>query len=127
MARWRKNGGPSVAVLPAYDSDAAGTVWTGLEINAEGREACGWSEAGVPDEVGMVEARAVLRQADQLADIDAWVLLQPELIQDAWFRRSTLRRNSPLLLAAAAARGLAEKQLDDLFIAADAFASANNL
>jgi len=127
MARWRKNDGPSVAELPAFDVDPAGAVWTSLDTSPEGREACGWVAAGVPAQIGMVEARAVLRQAGLLADIDAWVLLQPELIQDAWFRRPTIRRSAPLLLDAAAAKGLTEQQLDDLFIAAEAFASANHL
>ncbi len=127
MARWRKHGGPSVAELPAWDRDTAGNVWTSLEASPEAREACGWADAGVPEEIGMVEARAVLRQAGLLAEFDAWVALQDDVLQDAWLRRQTLRRNAPLLVAGAAAKGLTTQQVDDLFIAAEAYAAANNL
>ncbi len=125
MPRWRKNGGPSVAELPAYDQDAEGGVWTSLATNEEGRAACGWAEAGVPDQVGMAEARIALAEAGLLEEIDAWVASQGIEIQELW-RRPTIRRNAPVLLSAAGARGMSADQLDQLFIRAEAIAAANN-
>jgi len=125
MPRWRKNGGPSVAELPPYDQDPAGNFWSGLATNSEGREACGWAEAGVPDEVGMAEARIALAEADLLTPIDAWVAAQPVAVQELW-RRPTIRRNAPALVAAATSFGLSTDQLDQLFIRAEAIAAANN-
>lgn len=120
MARWRKNGEPSVAELPAWDRDAAGEVRTGLATNAESREACGWVEAGVPDQVDMAQARVALLNAGLLAEVDAWVETQDEETQIFWKSRGTLRRNSARLAAAAAAKGYDAALLDQLFIAAGA-------
>ncbi len=117
--RWRKHGGRAVQ-LPEVDRDAAGLTWTSLADNPEGREACGWTPAEVPELVSMSQARAALRDAGLLAEIDAWVAEQDEEIQLAWRTGAVIRRHTPTLLAAAEAKGLSAEQLDDLFFAAEA-------
>lgn len=120
MARWSKNGGPAQA-LPNADQDATGAWWTGLADNPAGRAACGWAEAGVPDQVTMAQARIALRNAGvDLAELDAWVATQSADTQEFWTRSAVIHRASTVLAAAAAARGWDDAALDNLFIAAAA-------
>ena len=120
MPRWRKNDGATVAELPKWAQDAEGHFWTGLATNAEARAACGWADAGIPDEVDMAAARTVLSRHALLTETDDWVRAQGGELEIFWFGRGRLRRSSSLLATAVAARGWSEPFVDQLFIEADA-------
>jgi hypothetical protein len=116
---WTKPGRPAQP-LPTRDVDDAGSVWTDLADSAEARAACGWTEADVPHQVAMVQARLALRDAGLLAAVDAFVAGQTEEVRIAWGTSAVVRRDAPLLAAAAGAMGLTTDQLDALFFAAAA-------
>jgi hypothetical protein len=115
--RWSKNGGPAQA-LPFMDQDAAGNGWTNLANNPEGRAACGWIPAGVPEQVTLAQARIALLNAGLLEEVDAWVAGQDTATQIFWASSYVIHRTAPKLLAAAAAKGWDDAFLDELFFAA---------
>lgn len=117
--RWSKRGGPGLP-LPFMDTDASGSVWSDLANSPEGREACGWALAEVPEEVTMAQARLALVAFGRLAEADAWVAAQDEETRSDWRSAERVRRTAPRILAAADALGWTEDFLDDLFFAAAA-------
>lgn len=119
LLRWRKAAGPA-GKLPFMDASAGGRVWTDLANNPEGREACGWAPAGVPDQVTRDQAVAVLRERGLLAWLEAWLATnRPDLLAE-WRGADVVRRRAPQLVAPAADMGWDDAQLDDLFFAAAA-------
>lgn len=70
----------------------------------------------------MAQARLALLQAGLLDQVQAAIEAMPgvdgQAARIAWEYRSTVRRDSPLVLALAAQLDLSEQQLDDLFAAA---------
>lgn len=119
LLRWRKAGGPP-GKLPFMDASAGGVVWTDLANSAEGREACGWTVALVPQLVRKEQADAALAEAGLLGELEGWLATQPDDLRAAWRGTDVVRRHAPLLLAAAEAKGWDEALLDTLFFAADA-------
>ena len=75
------------------------------------------ARAQVPNTVTPLQARRALRGAGLLSTVNAWVASQPdEDIKDAWEFASVIERYGPITTGAAAALGLTDAQLDDLFI-----------
>ena len=74
----------------------------------------------VPAVVSMAKARIALDAAGLLAGVEAAVLAAPNAVKLAWEYSTEIHRHSPTMLALAAALGLSEAQVDDLFRAAEA-------
>ncbi len=72
----------------------------------------------VPTEVSAAQGRLALLHAGVLDALDAWITTQPRATQIEYFSRGTWRRDWPLVAMGAAALGLTEAQVDDLFILA---------
>jgi hypothetical protein len=64
------------------------------------------------------QARLALLQAGLLDAVEAYISTQPRAVQLEWEYANEIRRDHALLTDAAAALGLSEAQLDELFIAA---------
>lgn len=75
----------------------------------------------VPESVTRFQARQALKAAGLLGTVDAAVAASGNVaIQDAWAEALNFKRQSPSILAMAAALNLTSAQLDDLFRAAAA-------
>lgn len=73
----------------------------------------------VPFAVSRFQARAALHVAGLLDDVEAAVAAAPDpLVQIAWADAQSFERSSPTIATLAAAIGLNDTQVDDLFIAA---------
>jgi hypothetical protein len=72
----------------------------------------------VPDVVSRFQAKAALAGAGLLASVEAALADADPLAQLAWAEAIEFRRQSPTILGLAAALGLTETQVDDLFHAA---------
>ena len=74
----------------------------------------------IPQIVSRFQARAALHLAGLLDDVEALMTAQdtPALAKLAWADAQEFKRTSPTVLTMAAALGLTEQQLDDLFTAA---------
>lgn len=68
--------------------------------------------------VSRFQARAALHNVGLLASVEAAVAAADPFVQIAWQDASEFRRGSPTIAALAAALGLTDVQLDDLFRAA---------
>jgi len=77
---------------------------------------------GVPQSVTMRQARLALHAAGLLAGVDAAIAAMPEpdrtAAQITWEFAATVDRQFGMVPALAAAMGMTETQIDDLFIAA---------
>jgi len=77
---------------------------------------------GVPQSVTMRQARLALHAAGLLAGVDAAIAAMPEpdktQAQITWEFAATVDRQFGMVPALAAAMGMTETQIDDLFIAA---------
>ena len=69
----------------------------------------------VPASVTAFQARAALLAAGLLDDVEAAVAAADRLTQTAWEYALAFERTSPTIAALAAAIGLTDQQLDDLF------------
>lgn len=69
----------------------------------------------VPASVSAFQARAALRGANLLDTVEATVAAAPPIVQDAWEYAIAFERRSPTIAALAAAIGLDDAALDDLF------------
>ena len=74
--------------------------------------------APVPGSVTAFQARAALLAAGLLDEVEAAVAAADRLTQTAWEYAQAFERTSPTIAALAAALGLTDAQLDDLFRAA---------
>lgn len=74
----------------------------------------------VPEVVSMAKAQIALDTAGLLPGVDAAVAASPKAVQIAWAKATEIHRHSPTMLGLAAALGLTDAQVDDLFRAADA-------
>lgn len=73
----------------------------------------------VPVSVSRFQARAALHVAGLLDAVEAAVAAAPDpLVQIAWADAQSFERSSPTIATLAAAIGLSDTQVDDLFIAA---------
>lgn len=72
----------------------------------------------VPIAVTPAQAMIALDAMGLLEDIENWVATQPRVTRIAWERVQEFRRDSPALLAGAAALGWADALLDEIFVAA---------
>lgn len=68
--------------------------------------------------VSRFQAKAALMAAGLLPSVDAAISAADSITQLAWAEVTELRRNSPMIVALAAAIGLTYTQVDDLFRAA---------
>lgn len=76
--------------------------------------------ARVPEKVTPFQARAALRAAGLLDQVEAIVSAADATTQDAWEYATEFRRTSPLLNGLAQQLGMTDQQLDQLFIASAA-------
>jgi len=72
----------------------------------------------VPDSVTPNAARKAINAAGLRQAVEAAVAAASQDVKDDWEYAPVIRRNSPTVLALAAALGLSEAQLDALFISA---------
>jgi hypothetical protein len=72
----------------------------------------------VPQSVTPLQARKALRQAGLYDAVMAWISQQSDEVQETWEYALEIRRDNPIIAAAAAELELTEQQVDDLFIAA---------
>lgn len=69
--------------------------------------------------VSRYQARAALRGAGHLDQVDAMIAASADVMMiDAWSSAVEIRRVSPMIMQMAAALGLTDEQVDDLFRAA---------
>jgi uncharacterized protein YidB (DUF937 family) len=71
--------------------------------------------AGVPAGVSPLQARRALIQAGLRQTVEDWIAMQPLDARDAWDYATQIRRDDSVLAAAAAALGLSDAEIDDLF------------
>jgi hypothetical protein len=72
----------------------------------------------VPASVTRFQARAALLAAGLLDDVEATIAGADRFVQIAWADAASFERTSPTIAALAAALGLTDQQIDDLFRAA---------
>lgn len=70
----------------------------------------------VPEAISPLQARKALRIAGLKAAVDAYIATLPEEDQEAWEYAVEVRRDNPIILSGAAALGISQAQLDDLFL-----------
>jgi len=119
---------PVVGTPPEYDPGSQQLIGpSGVNVgdsvppNAENVTAIWTVEAipvTVPVSVSPRQARIALNAAGLRQAVEDWVATQDQNIKDSWEFSLEIRRDDPLILAAAAALSLTEQQLDSLFIAA---------
>lgn len=68
-----------------------------------------------PQTLTPLQARRALRQLGLKAAVDAYVATLPEEAQEAWQYATAIQRQDPILTVGAAALGLTDDQIDDLF------------
>lgn len=71
--------------------------------------------ATVPASVSRFQARAALREAGLIDQIEAVIGSADEITQEAWASAISFERSSPTIATLAATLGLADTQVDDLF------------
>lgn len=71
---------------------------------------------GVPDAISPLQARRALRASGIKATVDAYVATLSEEEQETWEYAIEVRRNNAIIAAGAAALGMTEQQIDNLFI-----------
>ena len=105
---------------PAHVWDFAAEAWidprTPEDIAAEEAAALAAERAAMV--ASRFQAKAALLQAGLLDAAEAAVAQSDSLTRLAWIEAVEYRRNSPAILAIAAALGLTDAQVDDLFRAA---------
>lgn len=111
-----------------------------LHFTHDGKEYIGWARAdaeaaGIPSAVldaaelsrsranmscSARQARLALAAAGLLDDVVAWVATSDQAAQIEWEYATRIKRNSGVVTDAAAALGLTEADIDNLFAAANA-------
>lgn len=74
--------------------------------------------ASVPQSVSALQAKVALSRAGLLPSVQTWVGTQSTEIQLMWNSATSYSRTSTLINSAAAALGISQSQLDQLFITA---------
>lgn len=106
--------------MPYVQRDGQGRI-TGAFVNAQPGYAEEWVDPPVeiyqppPQSISPLQARRALRAAGLLAAVSAFVGEQPEEVQEAWEYCVEVRRDDPIIAAAAASLGLTDAQVDELF------------
>lgn len=119
----------TAAIVSFLRPDAAFTIVRGVVKMDDGSKAPTKAEilAGdaalsavipVPQEVSRFQALAALLHAGLLDDVETAVAGADRFTQIAWSNASTFARASPTIATLAAALGLSDAQVDDLFRAA---------
>lgn len=90
-----------------------GGVWTGERFDPPPPPV-----APVPQSVSAFQARAALLSNGLLDDVEAAVAAADRLTRTAWEYAQAFERSSPTIATLAAALGLSDEQLDELFRAA---------
>lgn len=109
------------AVRGGVVQDARGNwvyAWTVVDWTQEQIDAA--AQANVPATVSMRQARLALLAAGLLPGVAAAMAAAGEAAQIEWEYATEIRRTSPLVSQMAAALGMADAQLDALFVAAAA-------
>lgn len=75
----------------------------------------------VPRSVTPLQARKALRQAGLYDTVMAWISQQSDEVQETWEYALEIRRDNPIIAAAADDLELTDEQVDALFIAAAEF------
>ena len=91
-----------------------------VQLTAEEEAAIAATPQPVPEEVPQWQARTALLRAGLLTQIEAAVAQASQEVKIAWEYAPNIRRDSAFVAAMAAALGLTDQQLDDLFRAAAA-------
>jgi len=102
--------GVSVGDNVALDAESVTATWTAVE-----------TPVSVPEQVTPLQARRALRAAGLFDAVAGWVAQQDADTQDAWEYATVIERDNALLAGAAAALGMTEEQIDQLFILAATF------
>ena len=109
--------GETAMAPPAFDPALASAIWRGdrWEVVAATPPA-----PEVPDVVTRFQARAALHLAGLLGSVEAMMASPdaPALASLAWRDAQDFRRDSPTVLAVAAALGMSSEQIDALFVSA---------
>lgn len=106
--------------MPYVQRDGAGRI-TGIFANQQPGYAEEWVDGAVeiyqppPLSITPLQARRALRAAGLLGAVNGWIANQAEEVQEAWEYCVEVRRDDALIAGAAAALGLTEAQVDDLF------------
>lgn len=85
-----------------------------VDMSAE--EIAAMSVATIPRTITAFQAKAALLNASLLDQVEAFMGTAPAFAKLAWREAPQFERNSPTLVAMAAALGLTDAQLDDLFV-----------
>lgn len=103
------DGAVEVAAPPVHARQIwDGSSWTG-------------SPVPVPSSVTPLQARRALRQQSLHEAVTAWIAQQDGATQDAWEYATRIERDDAFIAGAAAALGLTDEQVDQLFILAATF------
>jgi hypothetical protein len=111
-AQWVANGNPKAEYyVPIPDPPGPGYTFDGTDWIAP--------PVYIPQSVTRFQGKAALMQAGLLASVEAAVAASDDaLLQLAWDEALTFERQSTMVTGLAAAIGLTEQQIDDLFVAA---------
>lgn len=111
------NAFPSATIVSAVDGGSIGDTWDGARFISPPAP-----PVVVPQSVTMRQARLALHAAGLLAGVDAAIASMQEPAKTAaaieWEYASEVERNAGLVPAMAAALGMSEADIDDLFITA---------
>jgi len=120
---WKFNNASGICTKEQEDGSSAITEWPeSLGPLPTAEQIAAWSaeyesRVEVPEIVTPLQARRALRAAGLLLTVNAWVASQPDDdIRDAWEFAGVIERHGQITTGAAAALGLTDAQLDDLFI-----------
>ena len=111
-AQWVANGNPKASYYtPIADPPGPGYTYNGTAWVAP--------PVYIPQQVTAFQARAALYNAGLLATVEAAVAASTdEVLKLAWGHALHFDRNSPTIAAMAAALGLSDTDVDNLFVAA---------
>lgn len=103
-----------VELSPVLDAGQWRENWAVREVPMQEREARLASRRAAM-KCSSAQGRLALLQAGVLDALEAWIATQPRATQIEYAARSTWRRDWPLVASGAAAMGLSEDQVDELF------------
>lgn len=107
---------PGWHVAAAFRASAMPPVaWASMEIEAPAGMPVLGQRAPAPLSITPLQARRALRAVGLLPAVSAFVASQPEEVQEAWEYCVEVRRDDPIITAAASALGMTSAQIDDLF------------
>lgn len=111
--------GPAIAANVRVDY-APGTTDVQIAQIQAALQSFDFSAPSVPQSVSSMQAKVALSRAGLLSAVQSWVSSQNAEAQLIWGSATTFSRDSAILNGAAAALGLTQAQVDQLFITAAA-------